>query len=113
MDRKKLAGDGVITGFGRVNKRPVAIFAQDFTVAGGSLGKAHAAKIVKVMDGAGNRRIPLIGINDSGGARIQEGVDSLCGYGDIFTGTRNSAVWSPSCPSYWVHVPEARSIPLP
>lgn len=84
MDRKKLAGDGVITGFGRVNERPVAIFAQDFTVAGGSLGKAHAAKIVKVMDGAGNRRIPLIGINDSGGARIQEGVDSLCGYGDIF-----------------------------
>jgi methylmalonyl-CoA decarboxylase subunit alpha len=84
MDRKKLAGDGVITGYGKVNGRPVAVFAQDFTVAGGSLGKAHAAKIVKVMDGAFQRRIPLIGINDSGGARIQEGVDSLCGYGDIF-----------------------------
>jgi len=84
MDSKKLAGDGVITGYGRVRGRPVAIFAQDFTVAGGSLGKAHAAKIVKVMDGAGDRKMPLIGINDSGGARIQEGVDSLCGYGDIF-----------------------------
>jgi len=93
MDSKKLAGDGVITGFGKVNSRPVAIFAQDFTVAGGSLGKAHAAKIVKVMDGAGNRKIPLIGINDSGGARIQEGVDSLCGYGDIFfRNTRLSGV---------------------
>ncbi len=84
MDSKKLAGDGVVTGYGKVNGEPVAIFAQDFTVAGGSLGKAHAQKIVKIMDGAANRKIPLIGINDSGGARIQEGVDSLCGYGDIF-----------------------------
>ncbi|PIE51122.1 methylmalonyl-CoA carboxyltransferase [Candidatus Fermentibacteria bacterium] len=84
MDSKKLAGDGVVTGYGKVNGDPVAIFAQDFTVAGGSLGKAHAQKIVKIMDGAANRKIPLIGINDSGGARIQEGVDSLCGYGDIF-----------------------------
>ncbi|HOP26357.1 MAG TPA: acyl-CoA carboxylase subunit beta [Candidatus Sabulitectum sp.] len=93
MDSKKLAGDGVITGYGSVSGRPVAIFAQDFTVAGGSLGKAHAAKITKVMDGAGNRKIPLIGINDSGGARIQEGVDSLCGYGDIFyRNTRLSGV---------------------
>ncbi len=93
MDSKKLAGDGVITGYGSVSGRPVAIFVQDFTVAGGSLGKAHAAKITKVMDGAGNRKIPLIGINDSGGARIQEGVDSLCGYGDIFyRNTRLSGV---------------------
>lgn len=84
MDRKKLAGDGVITGYGKIDARPVAIFAQDFTVAGGSLGKAHAEKIVKVMDGAGAKKIPLIGINDSGGARIQEGVDSLFGYGEIF-----------------------------
>ncbi len=84
MEKKKLAGDGVITGFGKVEDRPVAVFAQDFTVAGGSLGKAHAGKIVKVMDSAGDMGIPLIGINDSGGARIQEGVDSLCGYGDIF-----------------------------
>jgi methylmalonyl-CoA decarboxylase subunit alpha len=84
MESQKLAGDGVITGFGKVGARPVALFAQDFTVAGGSLGKAHAGKIVKVMDSAGDMGIPLIGINDSGGARIQEGVDSLCGYGDIF-----------------------------
>ena len=84
MENKKLAGDGVVTGFGKIDGRSVAIFAQDFTVAGGSLGKAHAGKIVKIMESSGNMGIPLIGINDSGGARIQEGVDSLCGYGDIF-----------------------------
>lgn len=84
MESQKLAGDGVITGFGKVGGRAVALFAQDFTVAGGSLGKAHAGKITKIMDSAGDMGIPLIGINDSGGARIQEGVDSLCGYGDIF-----------------------------
>ncbi len=84
MDRKDLAGDGVITGFGKVNNKPVAVFAQDFTVAGGSLGRAHSKKIVKVMDAADEAGIPLIGINDSGGARIQEGVESLCGYGEIF-----------------------------
>lgn len=93
MESKKLAGDGVVTGFGKVENRSVAIFAQDFTVAGGSLGKAHAGKIVKIMDSAGDMGIPLIGINDSGGARIQEGVDSLCGYGDIFfRNTRLSGV---------------------
>ncbi len=93
MDRKKLAGDGVVTGFGKVDGRPVSIFAQDFTVAGGSLGRAHAGKIVKIMDASMSRKIPLIGINDSGGARIQEGVDSLCGYGDIFyRNTRLSGV---------------------
>jgi acetyl-CoA carboxylase carboxyltransferase component len=81
---KQLAGDGVITGYGRIDNRPVALFAQDFTVAGGSLGKAHAGKIVKVMEAARDMAIPLIGINDSGGARIQEGVNSLAGYGDIF-----------------------------
>lgn len=93
MESKKLAGDGVVTGFGKVEGRSVAVFAQDFTVAGGSLGKAHAGKIVKIMDSAGDMGIPLIGINDSGGARIQEGVDSLCGYGDIFfRNTRLSGV---------------------
>ena len=93
MDRKELAGDGVITGFGKVNGCPVAVFAQDFTVAGGSLGRAHAAKIVKVMDAASEKGVPLIGVNDSGGARIQEGVESLCGYGDIFfRNTRLSGV---------------------
>jgi methylmalonyl-CoA decarboxylase subunit alpha len=84
LDKQKLAGDGVVTGFGKVDGRPVCIFAQDFTVAGGSLGKMHAAKITKVMDIAASMGMPVIGINDSGGARIQEGVDSLAGYGEIF-----------------------------
>ncbi|HUX53447.1 MAG TPA: acyl-CoA carboxylase subunit beta [Williamwhitmania sp.] len=84
MDGKVLAGDGVIIGTGNIYGAPVAIFAQDFTVAGGSLGLMHARKISKIMDYALTMRIPLIGINDSGGARIQEGVNSLAGYGDIF-----------------------------
>jgi methylmalonyl-CoA decarboxylase subunit alpha len=84
LDKQKLAGDGVVTGFGKVDGRPVCVFAQDFTVAGGSLGKMHAAKITKVMDIASSMGMPIIGINDSGGARIQEGVDSLAGYGEIF-----------------------------
>ncbi len=84
LDKQKLAGDGVVTGFGKIDGRPVCVFAQDFTVAGGSLGKMHAAKITKVMDIASNMGMPVIGINDSGGARIQEGVDSLAGYGEIF-----------------------------
>jgi acetyl-CoA carboxylase carboxyltransferase component len=84
MDGKELPGDGVVIGTGKVNGRPVAIFAQDFTVAGGSLGSMHARKITKIMDYALRMRIPLVGINDSGGARIQEGVNSLAGYGEIF-----------------------------
>jgi methylmalonyl-CoA decarboxylase subunit alpha len=84
MDKKHLPGDGVITGTGTINGFPVAIYAQDFTVAGGSLGLAHARKITKIMDHAMNLKIPIIGINDSGGARIQEGVNSLAGYGEIF-----------------------------
>ena len=84
MDKKELPGDGVITGTGNILGHPVCIFAQDFTVAGGSLGLAHARKITKIMDHAVKLGIPLIGINDSGGARIQEGVNSLAGYGEIF-----------------------------
>src|SRR5512145_2885214 len=84
MDSKELAADGVITGSGTIAGRPVCIYAQDFTVAGGSLGIMHARKITKVMDHAINLGIPIIGINDSGGARIQEGVNSLAGYGEIF-----------------------------
>lgn len=84
MQNKELPGDGVIIGTGSIDGRPVAIFAQDFTVAGGSLGLMHARKITKIMDYALNMRIPLIGINDSGGARIQEGVNALAGYGEIF-----------------------------
>jgi methylmalonyl-CoA decarboxylase subunit alpha len=84
MDKKVLPGDGVVTGTGTISGHPVCIFAQDFTVAGGSLGLMHARKITKIMDHAIKLGIPLIGINDSGGARIQEGVDSLAGYGEIF-----------------------------
>jgi len=84
MDKKTLHGDGVIIGTGAVNGKPICIFAQDFTVAGGSLGVAHARKITKIMDHSLKMRMPLIGINDSGGARIQEGVNSLAGYGEIF-----------------------------
>ncbi len=84
MEQKVLHGDGVIIGTGTIFQKPVCIFAQDFTVAGGSLGLAHARKITKIMDHALKMRVPLIGINDSGGARIQEGVNSLAGYGEIF-----------------------------
>ncbi len=84
MDKKKLAGDGVIIGTGTINGHPVCIYAQDFTVAGGSLGYMHARKITKIMDHALHLKVPIIGINDSGGARIQEGVNSLAGYGEIF-----------------------------
>ena len=84
MDKKVLHGDGVIIGTGTIYGAPVCIFAQDFTVAGGSLGLMHARKIGKIMDHAMKMRVPLIGINDSGGARIQEGVNSLAGYGEIF-----------------------------
>jgi acetyl-CoA carboxylase carboxyltransferase component len=93
MDKKTLPGDGVITGTCSISKYPVCVFAQDFTVAGGSLGLAHARKITKIMDHASKLGIPLIGINDSGGARIQEGVEALAGYGEIFfRNTRSSGV---------------------
>jgi len=84
MDGKVLHGDGVIIGTGTIYGAPICIFAQDFTVAGGSLGLMHARKITKIMDHSLKMRVPLIGINDSGGARIQEGVNSLAGYGEIF-----------------------------
>jgi len=84
MERQKFYGDGFITGYGRVEGRLVFVFAQDFTVFGGSLSEANAAKIVKIMDLAAKMGAPVIGLNDSGGARIQEGVMSLAGYADIF-----------------------------
>jgi propionyl-CoA carboxylase beta chain len=84
MDKKIVPGEGVVTGHGKVNGRSVYIYAQDFTVFGGSLSYTHAMKICKVMDLAYRNGMPLIGINDSGGARIQEGVESLGGYGEIF-----------------------------
>ncbi|MDA8405253.1 MAG: acyl-CoA carboxylase subunit beta [Deltaproteobacteria bacterium] len=84
MENSHIPGEGVVTGFGRINGRGVYVFAQDFTVFGGSLSLTHAQKICKVMDLAYRNGCPLIGINDSGGARIQEGVESLGGYGEVF-----------------------------
>jgi propionyl-CoA carboxylase beta chain len=84
LDKKKPLGDGVVTGYGTIDERLVYVYAQDFTVLGGSLGRAHADKIVKTQDLALKNGAPIIGLNDSGGARIQEGVVSLGGYADIF-----------------------------
>ncbi len=84
MEKQRILGDGVVTGYGTIDGRLVYVFAQDFTVFGGSLSETHAEKICKVMDLAMENGAPLIGLNDSGGARIQEGVSSLGGYADIF-----------------------------
>ncbi|HVK37917.1 MAG TPA: acyl-CoA carboxylase subunit beta [Candidatus Kapabacteria bacterium] len=84
LEKQRYLGDGVVTGTGTINGRPVAVFSQDFTVFGGSLSETHAEKICKIMDLAMKVGIPVIGLNDSGGARIQEGVVSLGGYADIF-----------------------------
>src|SRR5665213_1019384 len=84
LDKERPYGDGVVTGFGRIDGRLVYVFSQDFTVFGGSLSETHAEKICKVMDLAMENGAPVIGLNDSGGARIQEGVVSLGGYADIF-----------------------------
>ncbi|WP_192250965.1 acyl-CoA carboxylase subunit beta [Mesorhizobium caraganae] len=84
MDAQKVAGDGVVTGWGTINGRLVYVFSQDFTVLGGSLSETHAQKICKIMDMAVRNGAPVIGLNDSGGARIQEGVASLAGYADVF-----------------------------
>jgi propionyl-CoA carboxylase beta chain len=93
LERQKFLGDGVITGYGTINQRLVYVFSQDFTVFGGSLSEAHAEKICKIMDLALQNGAPVIGLNDSGGARIQEGVVSLAGYADIFyRNTRASGV---------------------
>ena len=84
MEEKKFSGDGVITGSGTINGRLVFVYAQDFTVIGGSLGQAQAQKIERIINMALKAKVPVIGMLDSGGARIQEGVDALGGYGKIF-----------------------------
>src|SRR3989338_11314814 len=84
MEKNKILGDGVVTGYGKVEGRLVYVFAQDFTSFGGSLGEAYARKICKIMDLAIKTGAPVVGLNDSGGARIQEGVVSLAGYAEIF-----------------------------
>jgi propionyl-CoA carboxylase beta chain len=90
LDKERYLGDGVVTGYGTIDGRPVFVFSQDFTVFGGSLSETHAEKICKIMDTALQVGAPVIGLNDSGGARIQEGVESLGGYADIFL--RNTLV---------------------
>ena len=84
MQDNKVPGDGVVTGWGTVNGRPIYVFAKDFTVFGGSLSRAHSKKINKVQDMALRNGVPIIGILDAGGARIQEGVDALGGYAEVF-----------------------------
>ena len=84
MEKQQMAGDGVVTGWGTINGRMVYVFSQDFTVFGGSLSETHAQKICKIMDMAMQNGAPVIGINDSGGARIQEGVAFLAGYAEVF-----------------------------
>lgn len=84
MEKDKIYGDGVVTGYGNINGRKAFVFSQDFTVFGGSLSETHAQKICKAMEMALRMKVPIIGLNDSGGARIQEGVDSLGGYADVF-----------------------------
>src|SRR5918993_5011677 len=84
MEKQRIPGDGVVTGSGTINGRLVFVFSQDFTVFGGSLSERHAQKICKIMDMAMKVGAPVIGLNDAGGARIQEGVASLAGYAEVF-----------------------------
>ena len=90
-NKSEVDGDGVVTGYGRVNGKLVYVYSQDFTVLGGSLGNAHARKITEIYQRAMKNGAPVIGFNDSGGARIQEGVDALAGYGDIFFSNVNAS----------------------
>ena len=109
MDKKRFLGDGVVTGYGRINGRLVYLFAQDFTILGGSLSFAVSEKICKVMDLARKNGAPLIGMNDSGGARIQEGVSSLAGYGNIFMRNVLSSGLIPQISAIMFHVPGGQS----
>lgn len=110
MDKQTYYGDGVVTGYGTIDGRLVYVFSQDFTVFGGSLGEGHAEKIVRLMDLALKNGAPLIGMNDSGGARIQEGVVSLGGYADIFLRNTLASGVIPRSARSWGHAPAARSI---
>ena len=115
LQQKKVAGDGVVTGYGTLDGRLVYVSSQDFTVIGGSLGEMHAKKITKVMDMAMKMGAPFISINDSGGARIEEGIDALGGSGRFSEETRWPRESFPRFQSSWVPVPEALFIlrPLP
>src|SRR4029078_10129716 len=101
MERARIPGDGVVTGWGTVNGRTVFAFAKDFTVFGGSLSETHAQKITKIQDMAMKAREPIVGLFDAGGARIQEGVAALGGYGDVF---KRNVVSSGVIPQISVHM---------
>ena len=109
MDRQVVPGDGVVAGFGRIGGRLVYAFAQDFTVFGGSMSETNAAKICKIMDLAVKMGAPIVGLNDSGGARIQEGVMSLGGYADIFLRNTLTSALCRRSPRSWGRAPAARS----
>ena len=110
MDQRRVPGDGVITGHGRIDGRLVYVFSQDFTVFGGSLSETYAAKICKIMDLAMKMGAPVIGLNDSGGARIQEGVVSLAGTPTSSSATPWPAASSRRFPPFWVPVRAGPSI---
>jgi propionyl-CoA carboxylase beta chain len=111
MEKTKVLGDGVVTGWGTVNGRKTFVFAKDFTVFGGSLSETHALKITKLQDGAMKARAPIIGVYDAGGARIQEGVAALAGYSYVFR-RKQAAETAPSQttlhPSYRFHTASPR-----
>ena len=110
MEEARVPGDGVVTGYGTIAGRPAFVYSQDFTVLGGSLSETHAAKICKIMDQAIKTGIPLIGLNDSGGARIQEGVASLGGYAEVFQRNVWHLVWCRRFRWSWDHVLAVLSI---
>ena len=109
MEKTKIPGDGVVTGWGTINGRVVYLFAKDFTVFGGSLSETHAKKIIKIQDMALQNRAPIIGLFDAGGARIQEGVAALGGYGDVFLATCCHPASCPRSASSWAPAPAATS----
>ena len=109
FEMEKYLGDGVITGYGQINGRLVYVFAQDFTVFGGALSETYAQKICKIMDHAARNGAPVVGLNDSGGARIQEGVQSLAGMRTFSCATRSTRASSPRSPPLWDHVPAGPS----
>ncbi len=113
MTEQVIPGDGVVTGSGTINGRLVFVFSQDFTVFGGSLSERHAQKICKIMDMAMKVGAPVIGLNDSGGARIQEGVASLGGYAEVFQRNVLASAWCRSFRSSWGPARAARSIRPP
>ncbi len=112
LDKNRFSGDGVVTGWGTIEGRLIYVYSQDFTILGGSLGEVHAGKICKILKLAVQNGAPIIGINDSGGARIQEGVASLVGYADIFLQNTWHLELFPKFPLFLDLVPVVLFIPL-